>query len=42
MNLKTETLKLNVSAELKKECINYGIEYNEFDTNAQLCEKLNS
>ena len=42
MNLKTETLKAIANSALKKECMNCGIDYNEVDTNAELCEKLNN
>jgi len=40
--IRSEKCKCVIKEKLQKECISKGITYNEDDTNAQLCEKLNS
>ena len=42
LSIRADKIKEAISKKLRQNCDNWGITYNESDTNAQLCEKLNS
>lgn len=42
LSIRSDKIKWVIKESIQKECIKYGIAYNESDTNAQLCEKINN